>query len=57
MLKSIINALFKISRTTGKVASTILDVKTLASGDPNKIARRVTRKGVSKIARKINKKI
>lgn len=61
MLKSIKKALYKVSRTSGKLASKITDIETLASGDPEKIIKRVARKKVykesNKIARKINNKL
>lgn len=56
---SLTGMLYKASRMLGKTASTINDVKTLATGDPEKIAKRIIRKQVSKesnkIARDINK--
>lgn len=57
MLKNLMKGLYAISHASGKTASIINDVTTLASGDPKKIAKRITRKAVNQTAREINKRI
>lgn len=59
MGKGIISGLYEASRMIGKAAVTLNDIKTVASGDPVKITKRIGRKTVnktaSKIAREVNK--
>lgn len=59
LFNNVIKGLYDISRTTGKAASKLNTVKTIMSGDPEKIAKHLTRKAVyktsNKVARKINK--
>lgn len=61
ILNDIVGALYKASRTMGKAASVANTVKTVASGDPSKIAKHLARKTVYKtgnnIANKVAKKI
>ena len=55
--------LYKLARKIGKAATMTNDAKTIASGDPKKIAKRFARKaaykashgGANKMARKITK--
>lgn len=57
--------LYKLSRKIGKAATMVNDVKTLASGDPKRIAKRLTNKqtykashgGANKLARKITENL
>lgn len=60
-MSKISSKLYKLSRMFGKAGSTINDVETLMSGDPEKIVKRAVRKKVNKeshkIAQKINNKL
>jgi hypothetical protein len=53
--------LYNISRLAGKTASTITDVETVLSGNPEKIIKRAGRKTIykhtNKTARKINRNL
>ena len=49
--------LYNTSRAINKVASTVNDIETLASGNPKKIIKRAKRKTVGKMLNKVNKKI
>lgn len=53
--------LYKMSRTLGKTASTIKDIETIATGDPEKIAKRFIKKEINKkgneIIRSITRKV
>ena len=57
ILGDIASFLYKISRTTGKSASTVNTIKTVLTGDPEKIAKHVIRKQVYKSSNKAAKKI
>lgn len=61
ILDEVVSALYKASRIIGKAASTANTAKTIASGDPNKIAKHLARKTIYKtgnnIANKVAKKI
>lgn len=47
---------FSIARVAGKIGSTILDVETILSGDPKKIAKRAYNKKIYKTGNKISRK-
>lgn len=55
----LISGLYKASKILGKAAGKLNDVKTLASGDPVKIAKRMARKATTRsansVARDINR--
>ena len=57
IVKALSNALYKIGRKTGKIATTLNDVDALLSGDPKKIVKRVARKEIYKASNKITKNI
>jgi hypothetical protein len=61
MGKGLTGLLYDASRVLGKAATTINDAKTIASGDPAKIAKRFTKKAINKtgnkVIREINKKV
>jgi hypothetical protein len=46
MGKGLTGLLYDASRVLGKAATTINDAKTIASGDPAKIAKRFTKKAI-----------
>lgn len=54
---SLKNTLYKMSRMFGKAASTVNDVETVMTGNPEKIAKRFARKLVGKTAYKTANKI
>lgn len=47
---------FSIARVAGKIGSTLLDVETILSRDPKKIAKRMYNKKVYKTGNKISRK-
>jgi hypothetical protein len=57
LLGEIVSALYKASRICGKSASTMNTVKTVLSGDPQKIAKHFARKAVYKEGHKLSNKI
>jgi len=57
MSKSIATILYEASRALSKTATTINDVKTLATGDPEKIAKRFVKKEINKTGNSIIRKI
>lgn len=50
---SLSGMLYKASRALGKTASTINDIKTIATGDPEKIAKRFVKKEINKAGNKV----
>lgn len=57
ILNEVISSLYKISRTVGKTASNLNTVKTILSGDPEKIAKHIARKEIYKTGNKLTKKV
>lgn len=57
MAKKKSSYLYKASRKIGKAASVLNDIETLATGDPEKIAKRAVRKNVYKSANKGARKV
>lgn len=57
ILNDIVKSLYKISRTTGKAASNLNTIKTVLSGNPEKIVKHVARKQVYKTGNKLTKKV
>lgn len=57
MSNNIIKLLYKLSRVTGKIATTLNDVEILSSGDPKKISKRIQRKTVNKISNKVRRNV
>lgn len=57
ILKDIVNSLYKTSHAMGKAASSLNTVRTIMSGDPEKIVKHVARKQVYKTGNRITKKV
>lgn len=57
LLDTIVSALYKASRICGKSASTANTIKTILTGNPEKIAKHLARKAVYKEGNKITNKI
>jgi hypothetical protein len=55
--KSLSSFLYQASRTLGKIASTITDIKVISTGNPEKIAKRFIRKKINRTSNKITRKI
>ena len=56
-MKKLSSKLFNLNRKIGKAASFLLDIETLATGNPELIAKRVIRKNINKTSRKITRQI
>lgn len=56
-MKKISSNLYNISRTINKLASTMNDIETVATGNPKKIMKRAKKKTVGKALNKVTRAI
>lgn len=56
-MKKISSNLYNISRTINKLASTMNDIETVATGNPKKIMKRAKKKTIGKTLNKITRSI